>query len=338
MVEDVLLERGVQLGPRGTGLLVLGNPAAHAHHVSESPVRDAIAIGEAAPAVPVDRVCDAVEVLVELPRKPGLPDPGDASHRDEVRLALVGAAVKEVLDLPQLAVAADERCLEAGGLERAAQAGDDALRLPERCEPLLALELERAHLLEDDRLLSRAPRRLADEYGTRVGDRLHACRGVHEVACDHALSLGAERDGRLAREDARARLELGSSDLVAQRGHGRDEVERRPHGALGVVLSRGRRAQDRHDRVPDELLDRAAVELDQSAARVEVAREELAYVLGVAALRDRREADEVGEEDGDEATLGGGSSRPRCGRRCRYRERRAALAAELHAGRIGRSA
>ena len=43
-------------------------------------------------------------------------------------------------------------------------------------------------------------------------------------------------------------------------------------GALGVVLVRDRRAPDGHDRVADELLDRAAVALDDLARQVEVAR------------------------------------------------------------------
>ena len=121
-VEDVLLERGVQLGQRGRRLLVLGDPAAHAHHVRERPVGHALAVREAASAVPVDGLGDAVEVLVELPREPRLADAGDAGHRDEVRLLLVRGGVEELLDLAQLAVAADERRLEALRLERAAQA------------------------------------------------------------------------------------------------------------------------------------------------------------------------------------------------------------------------
>ena len=41
--------------------------------------------------------------------------------RDEVRLLLVRAGVEQVLDLTQLAVAADERRLEALRLQRAAR-------------------------------------------------------------------------------------------------------------------------------------------------------------------------------------------------------------------------
>ena len=199
-----------------------------------------------------------------------------------------------------------------------------------------------------------------------LGDRLHARRGVDEIAGDHALALGAERHRRLAGEDAGPRAKLRRADLVAERRHGGDEVERRAHGALGVVLGRGRRAPDGHHRVADELLDRAAVELDQPAARVEVAGEELAHLLGVAALGERREADEVGEEDGDEAALGRGRARygSRRRRRCAaapsavphspqnfavgafgvphdghvVRERRPAFAAELPAGLVRRAA
>src|SRR5581483_8025308 len=108
-----------------------------------------------------------------------------------------------------------------------------------------------------------------------------------------------------------------------------DEIERGPYRPLGVVLLRDRRPPDGHDRVADELLHRAAVDLDQAAAAVEIAREELAHLLGVARLRQGREADEVGEEDGDEPALGSRLRRSRL-RRHTVGERRAALAAETH--------
>src|SRR2546430_10115160 len=64
--------------------------------------------------------------------------------------------------------------------------------------------------------------------------------------------------------------------------------ERRPHRPLGVVLGRYRSAPDRHDGVPDELLHRAAVALDQCPARVEVAGEKLADLLVVADRKSTR--------------------------------------------------
>ena len=130
------------------------------------------------------------------------------------------------------------------------------------------------------------------------------CGGVDEIARDHALALGAERDRGLAGEDRGAGAEVRQPDLVAERRDRGDQVERGANRALGVVLGRGRRAPDGHHGVADELLDRAAVQLDQPAAAVEIAREELARVLAVALLGERGEADQVGEEDGDELALG----------------------------------
>ena len=77
-------------------------------------------------------------------------------------------------------------------------------------------------------------------------------------------SLGADVDRRLAgqhpgpcldaRHPSRARTAATSSSAG-------------PDGALGIVLVGDRRAPDRHDRVADELLDGAAVALDDSRAR-----------------------------------------------------------------------
>ena len=213
---------------RGGRLLVLGDPAAHPHHVGERPVGDALAVGEAAAAMPVDGLGDAVEVLVELPAETRLADPGDAGDRHEVRLALVGARVEEILDLAQLAVAADERRLEALRLERAAQPGDDALRPPERRQPFLALQLERAGVLVDDRLLGRAPRRLADEHRPGLGDRLHARGRVHEVAGDHPLARRADRHRRLAGQHAGARAQILGAPTSCRRARRRRRRGRAP--------------------------------------------------------------------------------------------------------------
>ena len=195
--------------------------------------------------------------------------------------------------------------------------------------PSLPLSSNDARVLVDDRLLRRATCRFADEDHPGLGGRLHARRGVDEIAGDHALSFRADRHCGFAGEDTGTGAKLRCADLVAERGHGSDQVECRADGALRVVLGRGRRAPHRHHRVADELLDRAAVELDQAPARVEVAGEELARVLGVALLGGCREADEVGEEDGDEAALGRRfRDRRSRGSLCRTRDGRPALVAE----------
>ena len=162
-IEQVLVQRRGELRPGGGRLLVLGDQAAHSHHVGKRPVGDAFAVGETAAAVPPDRVDDAVEVLVELPRQARLADAGDAGDRDELGAPVVRRGVEEVLDQLQLALAADERRLQAGRLERTRAAGDDPQSPEERHGLGLALELVQAGFLVRDRLLGRALRRLADQ-------------------------------------------------------------------------------------------------------------------------------------------------------------------------------
>ena len=203
-VGDHLLDHPGQLCERGLGRLVLADPRPHPHHLGERPEGDRVAVGEAAALVPPDGLDEAVDVLLELPGEARLADAGDPDDREEVRLLLVGRAVEELLDEAQLAVAADERRLEPGGASLAAAVGDHAQRAPELGGLALALELVRARVLVGDRRLAGAPRRVADEHRARLGRRLDARRGVDEVARDHALALGAERDRRLAGEDAGA--------------------------------------------------------------------------------------------------------------------------------------
>ena len=169
LVRQMLLQRLPELRAGGVLVVVFGDSAAHPHHVGQRPVRDPVPVGQAAAAMPVRELRQPVEVLVELPCEARLADARDARDRDEVCTALLGGGVEEVLDPAQLAVAADERRLETGRLECSARAGDDAQRLPERREPLFALELERACLGERDRLLGRAPRRLAHVHRSRFG-------------------------------------------------------------------------------------------------------------------------------------------------------------------------
>ena len=100
-----------------------------------------------------------------------------------------------------------------------------------------------------------------------------------------------------------AQLEVRRVDLGAQLTDREDQLESGANGALGIVLVRGRRAEGRHDGIADELLDDAAVALDDLAGHLEVSRQQLADVLGIAGLGQGREADEVGEQDRDEPPL-----------------------------------
>ena len=111
--------------------------------------------------------------------------------------------------------------------------------------------------------------------------------------------------------------------------------------ALGVVLVCRRCAEDRHDRVPDELLDRAAVALDLLPQARVVGADASADVLGVSRFGCGGEADEVAEEDGDHLALLLHRGCRLCGQRGRTeraeREVSRELLAARRAGRHARS-
>ena len=230
-----------------------------------------------------------------------LPIARRADDADEPGPTFPGGGVEEVLELAELLVAADE-----GGLERVAPVapadlGHDPDGPPGGNGHGLALEQQLTGRLEHDGPGGRAVGRLADEDGPGLGDRLQPAGGVHEVAGDHALVGRAEGDRGLAGQDPGARL-----DGWAQRPDRVDQLQGGAHRPFGVVLVGGGCTPHGHDRIADELLDRPAVAADHPSGEVEVPGQELSGVLRVAALRDRREADEVGEEDRDETTLGDG--------------------------------
>ena len=131
---------------------------------------------------------------------------------------------------------------------------------------LLALERVLAGRLEGDRARCGALGRLAHEHGPGRRDGLQPGGGVDEVAGDHPLADRAEGHRCLAGEDAGPCLEPCRElpDRI-------DQLEPGANAALGVVLVGDRRAPDGHDRVADELLDRAAVAVDDVARQVEVA-------------------------------------------------------------------
>ena len=60
---------------------------------------------------------------------------------------------------------------------------------------------------------------------------------------------------------------MRTCELVALLAAPIADRERGADGPLGIVLVRDRRAEDRHHRVADELLDRAAAALDLARRR-----------------------------------------------------------------------
>ena len=179
-----------------------------------------------------------------------------------------------------------------------------------------------------DRGLGRPARRVVHQHPAGRGSGLDPRGGVDHVARDHPLALCTHGHRDLARRDSGAHRESGF-----HLGHGGNQLERRAHRPFGVILLRHGCAPDCDDGVADELLDRAAVPFDHLGGDLEVARQQLAHVLGVAALGEGCEPHQIGEQDRRQAPLGD--------RRRRFvvgygtlGERGAALAAEAVIGRV----
>ena len=145
-------------------------------------------------------------------------------------------------------------------------------------------------------------RRLAEQGLTGQRRLLKSHGDRHCGTRRKRLSGGRVSDEDLAGVDACSDLEreaLVSLEVGVQRDQGISKVLGRSDRAERIVLVHQRDAEDRHCRVPDELLHGAAVPLDDRAHRVEIAPHDAAQHLRVESAGDVREIDDADEENRD---------------------------------------
>ena len=198
---------------------------------------------------------------LELVDEPALADAGDADEREELRRPLVARALEGVADDAELALAADElRARLVRDVDAEARVRCD--RLPDGDRLGLALRLDGLGAVVVDRADASPGRWSRPTMTPLTGAALCRRAAVLTTSPDAmpspASGRASRRDERLSGRDPDPKLEPLLEREVADR-------ERRAHGALGVVLVGRRRAEERHDRVADELLDRAAVSLELGA-------------------------------------------------------------------------
>ena len=145
----------------------------------------------------------------------------------------------------------------------------------------------------------------AGEHAARRGQGLQPRGGVHDVAHRRVVGAGEDADEHLAGVEADAHAGCGGSapGLGDEAGQRVLHPQRRAHGPLGVVLVGDRRAEQGDDGVAEQLVDAAAERLDVGDEALEARLDEALHPLGVEVLGERRVADEVGEEHGDDAPL-----------------------------------
>ena len=146
-----------------------------------------------------------------------------------------------------------------------AEAGPRSQGPPERKRLRLALDRDGLQPLPLEHALRGPVRLLGDRHPVHRSGPLQPRGRVHDVAGHQPFAVlrpRLQRHHRLACVDSHPHLQrerrLGCVQLLDRLQH----AEAGPHGPLRVVLVRHRRAEHRHHRVSDELLDRAAEPLE----------------------------------------------------------------------------
>ena len=187
----------------------------------------------------------------------------------------------------------------------------DLLGQPGRDGFLLTFQSERRQLFVGDRLPGELAGERTDHDAAGRGGGLKAGGGVDGVTGEEGLTGGGGDVGvqvGLARVDADAHLD-GVAVGPGERGGLGRELEGAAHGPLGVVVVGGREAEDGEHGVADELLDDAAVALDEPLRQGAVALQQGVDKLVVCGLGVRCVADEVAEQSGDDLALLGEGAR-----------------------------
>ena len=134
----------------------------------------------------------------------------------------------------------------------------------------LSLRIDRLRPFQIQRTFCELTSALADQNLVGARSLFESSRDVDGVAGDQRAA-GARHD--LARVDAHPNGELDSEfapQLVVDLAQAVAELHRSPGGAQRVVLVDNRHAEHCHHRVADELLDGAAVTLNDTPCSVEV--------------------------------------------------------------------
>ena len=264
--------------------------------LDERPVRDSLAVGEAAAA---QELCiETPEELCDEARLPGARRRGEG-HDPRVSVFLDRAPDR--LEPVEFLGAPDERRVRTNG--RCVEQRYGLPHLNRLALPLRQDWVSRAQLDLGPRRLVRPP---ADENAVDGSRRLNARGRVQDVAGDDARGARpscSDRDERLPRRDPESRVQVEPRLVRVQRGDGVTCCERRPHRAHRVVLVCLLGAEEPDNRVPDELLHHPAVLLDRSPHRLVEPEQPQPYVFDVESLGGRGRADDVGEERGDGATF-----------------------------------
>jgi hypothetical protein len=265
------------------------------HDLGERPEGDPFAVGQAASDQHGRRFFHG---RAKLGAQARLADPGRAEHGDKPADPFLRGALECFFELRELALAPDERSVEF--VREGRPIRKDFHQAPSVDRLRLPLESEGPNHLDPDSLPKEAPGRVPYQYLARTGSLLEAGRHVDGVPGRERLPLRGIPSDDLARIDTGADRDLDTPvtlELFVQVGEPPTHLGCRTHRPQSIVFVQLRDAEDGHDRVPDELLDRPAVLLEHRARLGKVTLHDSPDRLRVEPLAQTRRTAHIGEHD-----------------------------------------
>jgi hypothetical protein len=275
------------------------------HDLSQSPQRHAFPVGQAPPLPPDHRLRLRGDLPPQLEDQPALADPRVPYQGHELRILLGLGPCQGIPQQRQLPLAGHQRApRRLRDVYPQASAGTG--RAPDGQRLRLALDADRVERLVVEQLPGRPPGRLSDDHPADRGDALQPGRGVGHVPGEEVLTplrVGVEGDDRLASVDGHPDGQVQPRAGLVQPVDGLDDVKRRPHGPLGVVLVGCRDAEHADNRIPNELLHRAAETLDLPSGPVVIGAQPGLDLLGIGLVGLGGETHQVADEHADDLAL-----------------------------------
>ena len=294
-----------QLGAHLGGSVAFGDAASGTKHLRQRPVDHTLPERQTTPAQQPHRSLAQPQPPLELVQQARLAHPRLPHDRDQLRSALTGRTLEQTLQTGELLLAPHQRGV---GTTRArcVLGGRAHLHgLPRRDGLGLALELQRREPEVVHLRRGQASRPVTDEDAADLRRRLQASGYVHGVAQDRvclADPAGQHLTGVHPHPQRELHAELGLDPAVQLR-HRRLHTEGRSHRPLSVVLVGDRRAEHRHHRVADELVDTPAETLDLACQPIQARLQQRLDRLVVQLLGHGGVARDVREHHRDRAPL-----------------------------------
>ena len=274
------------------------NPEVLLQHITERPVRDPVTIRQAPATAQQRPPCILGQPPPELTDKPCLAHPGITDDSHQERPAADGHLAVSLLQVRQLAAAADEHRLQAAQPARARQR--HRAHQPAAHHPFgLALRLHRHRADELECAPHGRHRPLTHQDLPWSSHLLQAGAHIDRIPGDERAALPRSTHHDIAGVHTDAERQPPAEQLFHPPLHPQGRMQR----PLRVVLMRHGRPEGRHHRISDELLDRPTGPLHLRPHRIVETVKQQPNPLRILTVRKLGRPDEIREKNCRELAL-----------------------------------